>query len=128
MVNIFIGLLILIAFITGIILLQIFLSKKESKWPGLILPIVCLLISIIAVFNIASFTSATKIDEKVIDRNGTVIQEIIPEVITQGDQSTPSLVFTIMSVFLLYNIPTAILLAVYYIYRGKRCQKKEIER
>ncbi|AEE91085.1 conserved membrane protein of unknown function [Tepidanaerobacter acetatoxydans Re1] len=128
MVNIFIGFLILIAFITGIVLLQIFLSKKESKWPGLILPIVCLLISIIAVFNIASFTSATKIDEEVIDRNGTVIQEIIPEVITQGDQSTPSLVFTIMSVFLLYNIPTAILLGIYYIYRGKRCQKKEIEK
>lgn len=128
MVNIFIGFLILIAFITGIVLLQIFFSKKESKWPGLILPIVCLLISIIAVFNIASFTSATKIDEEVIDRNGTVIQEIIPEVITQGDQSTPSLVFTIMSVFLLYNIPTAILLGIYYIYRGKRCQKKEIEK
>ncbi|MDF3002349.1 MAG: conserved rane protein of unknown function [Bacillota bacterium] len=129
MVTIFVGLLILIALITGIVLLQIFLSKKESKWPGLVLPMIGLLIAIIAVFNIASFTSITTTGSgEVINGDGTVIQEITPEIITQGDQSTPSLVFTIVSVFLLYNIPTAILLAIYFSYREKPRQKKAIEK
>lgn len=92
----------------------------------MILPMICLLIAIIAVFNIASFTSVTTTGSKeVIDRNGTVIQEITPEVITQGDQSTPSLVFTIVSVFLLYNIPTAILLAIYFHIEKSSTKRKQ---
>ena len=35
----------------GGVLLQIFLSKRESKWPGLVLPGVCFLYSLVMVLN-----------------------------------------------------------------------------
>ena len=47
--------LIALAFLVGLVFLQIFLSKRESKWPGLILPI----ISSIILINIAIFFSNT---------------------------------------------------------------------
>jgi len=40
-------------FIVGGILLQIFLSRQESKWAGLILPIITFILSLIYVLNIA---------------------------------------------------------------------------
>ena len=33
-----VSLIILLVFLVGIVLLQIFLSRRESRWPGLILP------------------------------------------------------------------------------------------
>ena len=38
---------ILIVFVVGGILLQIFLSKRESKWPGLVLPALTALYSVV---------------------------------------------------------------------------------
>jgi len=132
-------LIVLLALIAGIIVLQVFLSKKENKWLGLILPVISLFISLIAVFGIAAFsTVTTTASHQTIDENGVVIlQEEIkgnfahtsPE-ISETIRIFPasSLIFTVVSIFLLYNIPTAVLLVIYFACREKQNQKKALEK
>ena len=40
---IIVSLIILLVFLVGIVLLQIFLSRRESRWPGLVLPLLTFL-------------------------------------------------------------------------------------
>lgn len=127
MVRTTIALFVPLALGAGVILLQIYLSKKENKWVGLILPIITLCISLIAVFSIAAFTTMTTTPQ-VIDENEMVIQEAAPENTAQPIQSASSLIFMIGSVFLLYNIPTAVLLAIYFGCREKQRQRKALEK
>lgn len=87
MKNLFILLLIIVA----IILLQVYLSKKESKWYGLILPIITFSLSIFTIFNIALL----------------------------GDESIFQIIFTVIYSFILANIPTCILLIIYYKFHNK---------
>ena len=42
----------ILPFLIGLVVLQVFLSKRESKWPGLILPLLSLLISLLLVLNV----------------------------------------------------------------------------
>ncbi|MGH4052391.1 MAG: hypothetical protein ACREVX_13865 [Clostridium sp.] len=86
--------------LVGIIILQIFLSKRENKWLGLILPAVNVMFSIIAVLGMAFFEKPS-------------IAEIILQVIM---------------LFLIWNISTAILIAIYYSCREKLKKKKEIDK
>lgn len=124
-----VALVIILAVGVGAIVLQIYLSKKENKWFGLILPIISFCISLIAVFGIAAYTTTT-LDAQVIDENGVVIQNVEPEasVSTQQVQDTPSLIFSVGSVFLLYNIPTIVLLAIYFACREKIKRKKALDK
>lgn len=46
--------LILIAFIAIVILLQIYLSKRASKWPGLVLPIMAFLFGLLFPLNMVA--------------------------------------------------------------------------
>lgn len=90
--------IILILFLIGIIALQIFLSKKESKWLGLVLPVINMFFSVIAVLGRAFF----------------------------GSESLGQIVIQIVSILLMFNIPTFILLAIYFACREKRKKNKEI--
>lgn len=110
----------------GAILLQIYLSKKESRWPGLVLPIIMLCISLLAVIGVATFT-AIPATQQVVDENGVVIQETALEIV-EPMQSTSSLLYTVGSVFLLYNIPTVVLLAIYFGCREKQRKRKALEK
>ena len=130
MINAIISLFIFLALGAGIIFLQIFLSKKENKWLGLILPIISFCISLIAVFNIAAYTTTGSLSLQTLDENDVVIQEEVLETpnTTQPDQDIPSLIFMVGSVFLLYNIPTAVLLAIYFGCREKQHQRKALDK
>ena len=44
------------AFLIGIVLLQIFLSRTERKWPGLILPVISFLFGFLYPFNMSAGT------------------------------------------------------------------------
>ena len=57
MINVLIVLLVIIC----VILLQIFLSRTESKWPGLVLPILCFVCSLIVPLNMIVANSAALI-------------------------------------------------------------------
>ena len=45
----------LIVFVAGGILLQIFLSKRESRWPGLLLPLVTFLYSLVMALSAVAY-------------------------------------------------------------------------
>ena len=82
-------LFIILPILTGGILLQTFLSKKESKWLGLILPGITYAFSLLMVFSLTLTNSMTWWD-----------------------------IFVLISLtFLLANIPTLILLAIYFACR-----------
>lgn len=92
--------LILILLFTGCIILQVFLSKTESKWPGLVLPILAFILSFLYPLNMM----------------------VPPEGATAG------FIFQLFAVWLLGNIPTVILLAVYSICRDRYRRKKQLEK
>lgn len=84
----------------GIILLQIFLSKRDSWWPGLILPTISFLFSI--AFSLLSISPSEGVSF------GYIMGEII--------------------MWLLLNIPTYIFLAIYFICQKKRRCNKQLNK
>ena len=95
-----IRLLVIVIFTAGAIWLQVFLSKKENKWLGLTLPFISFAYSLLMVFSIALVDSMTA-------------WEIFG---------------LIASTFFIANIPTIILLAIYWGCREKIRQKKALEK
>ena len=90
----------LVLLLVGVILLQIFLSRRVSPWPGLVLPGLSFLYSLIVMLN----------------------------VVVMLDSSGWEIAATLFMAFLLYNIPTLILLAIYFACRGKYRRKREMDR
>lgn len=114
--------------IGGIIYLQFLLSKKESKWPGLILPLLTLICSIIIVSGLVLYTAIPgTITKQEISEDGTVLSE--ETTITHKPQLTSAPTTIIIALpFILYNIPTVILLAIYISCRGKRKRNLSIQK
>ena len=71
-------LLLLLAFLAAVVLLQIFLCRRPQKWPGLVLPGICALFSLVAVLNVAALVSME------------------------------NTILAVLTVLVLYNIPTAV--------------------
>lgn len=90
-------LIIFIVLIVGGVLLQIFLSRRKSRWPGLILPLLTFLYALVLMLNVTS---------------------------TDGVFPWGAL----LSTFLLGNIPTVVLLAIYWAAREKFRVKDQIDR
>jgi hypothetical protein len=87
--------------LAGAIVLQIYLSKQENRWLGLILP--CL-------FSVPSIVSVL-----------IVLLRSIPG-------SVGVAIGFAFLLFLLCNIPTTILLIIYFTIRAPRKNKKEIDK
>ena len=130
MSNLLATLIFLILIIIGIVFLQIFLSKKESKWLGLILPFLTFCFSLVAVAGIAVFTTgASATMQEQILQNGEIIYET-QEIATTavGTADVTSAIATAIYAFLTYNIPTAILLAIYFACREKQKRNRDLEK
>lgn len=82
----------------GGILLQIFLSRRESKWPGLVLPLLTFLVSLLYVLAITD--------------TGSVSQNVL----------------LVLTTALVGNIPTLMLLAIYWAVREKRRVKAQMDK
>lgn len=93
-------LLFILAILAGIIWLQIFLSKKESKWPGLVMPIISFLFGLLYPLNM------------VVPSEGVTVGFIIEMII----------------VWALGNIPTFVLLAIYFGCREKSGKNKQLDK
>lgn len=91
-------LLILLVVLAATIWLQVYLSKKNQPWPGLILPILSLLLSIFLILFM-----------------------VVPE----GENHSAGLL-SIALTFLAANIPTLVLLASYFGVRTRRSIKKQL--
>ena len=91
---------ILLILVVGGVVLQIFLSKREGKWFGLILPAITFFYSLLMVFQIAVF--------------GTMrVGEVIGLVVTT---------------FLFGNIPTVVLLGIYFGCREKMKTRNQVDK
>lgn len=91
-------LIVLLIFVVGGTCLQIFLSKRESRWPGLVLPLLTFLYALLMVMNIMD--------------TGSVSKNVLVIAVT----------------LLIGNIPTLILLAIYWAAREKRRVKSQIDK
>lgn len=92
--------LIVLLFIAGVIVLQVFLSKRESKWPGLVLPLIAFLFGLLYPLNM----------------------------VAPSEGVTVSFIFQMILVWLLGNIPTIVLMAIYWSCRGKQRRNKQLEK
>lgn len=93
-----VGLLLLLLVLAGGVLLQIFLSRRESRWPGLVLPLLAFLNALLLPLNVMD--------------TGSVSQNVLLVAVT----------------LLAGNIPTLVLLAIYWAAREKRRVKDQIEK
>jgi len=136
---IFFAIAVPLAFLVGIVLLQVHLSKRESKLPGLILPMITFGMTLLVVIGIAAFniigtttTTTTLTLERVesmtevyyerhaTDREAFVPNaEIVHHIRDYGTISTAP-VAAILFILIFFNIPTAILLIIYAVCRGNR--------
>lgn len=94
-IGVWIGGLILLV---GGVLLQIFLSRRESRWPGLVLPLLTFLCSLLGPLNVAD--------------TGSVSRNILLVLVT----------------LLAGNIPTLVLLAIYWAAREKYRVRDQMEK
>ena len=87
--------IILLAVLAGIICLQIFLSKRAIKWCGFVLPIISFLFALLIV-PLNMMAPAGGLDF--------------------------SFVLTMVVTFLVFNIPTAVFMVIYY-----ACRKPKVK-
>lgn len=90
----------LLLLVAGLLILQVYLSKMQSKWPGLIIPGVY--------FLLASSIGVGRLLYN--------IQTTLPVIL--GD------LFTLV----LFNIPTAVLMVIYFSCRKKTKHSDEIKK
>ena len=93
-----VSLLFLLVFLIGGVFLQIFLSKRESRWPGLVLPLLTFLWSLLGPLNVMD--------------TGSVSRNVLLVLVT----------------LLAGNIPTLVLLAIYWAVREKRRVRDQIDK
>lgn len=92
--------IVFVLILAGIVVLQIFLSRRVSRLPGLVLPLLSLLFSFLVISNIAA----------------------------EPDSTAVQLAGMLAASFLIYNIPTLILLAIYFACRESRKKQREMDR
>ena len=87
----------MLVLLVGVPVLQVFLSRRESRWPGLVLPLLTLLYSLAMALSAVAY-------------NGGIPWGPI----------LASLIFG--------NIPTVVLMAIYFACREKFRKRRELEK
>lgn len=120
--------LIIAAVFVGIIALEVWLSRRKSRWPGLILPAVTLVLSLLMVLGFAAFSRGGATAEmQVIDQEPGEIVYQEQTVETEPDWTLGDAA-QLGVVLLVGNIPTFVLLGTYYIGREKLRREKMLEK
>lgn len=120
--------LIIAAVFVGIIALEVWLSRRKSRWPGLVMPAVTFVVSLFLALGVALFSvggAATEVQVVDEETGEVVYQEQTVETEqdwTLGDTAQLGLVL------LVGNIPTFVLLGAYYIGREKLRREKLLEK
>ena len=123
-----INVIVFIALLVGIIFLQIFLSKKQNKWFGLILSLICLMFSLMVVLGSTAFFLTGELSLQQLAPDGTVIEETVEVQNIGGSSDIGATIVQMVVVFTLYNIPTAILLVIYFACREKVNRNTEVQK
>jgi len=122
--------LFLIVIPVGLILLQIFLSKKENKWLGLILPITSFAFSLFIVLGMVVFMTVGSESTVLVTQleNGEVVRIIDSEGVERNREMISGALGGVFFTFLLLNIPTAVFLIIYKVSRSNLNRRREIEK
>ena len=94
-------LLLLLVLLAGGVLLQIFLSRRRSRWPGLVLPGLTFLYSILMVLSVAAYGVA-------------------------GESGFPW--GPVLYSLILGNLPTLVLLAIYWAARERYRTRDQVDK
>jgi len=106
--------------VIGAIVLQVFLAVKENKWVGFILPV-------ISFIGMSYFIILSIIHDNTVLFSTTVDGETILQTVTQMN-STLENIGRYIYIFILHNIPTIILLAIYFGRRSKQNKQHALEK
>lgn len=122
MVRTIIGVIILIA----IIRLQIFLSKKDNRLLGLIIPIVIFASSLIFAFGFIPTHNKIETTQSVMTETGKVVESSSDKTSTalRDHSLTTSIVYTIVSI----NAGNFVMLGIYFYCRHKKSTHVELKR
>lgn len=121
--NIFVLLVIVVGIIIGVVFLQVFLSKKDSRWFGIIIPAISFFISILIVISIVAYTNIG-ITSHSTSENGTIIKQEIED----SRSNFVPVVIQAVTTFLIFNIPTVVLISIYAACREKRRRRLDLEK
>lgn len=119
-----INMLILLFLFGAIIAMQSFLCSKKSRWLGLILPLLTFCISLMALLGVVTsyHLGSVQIESQTITEDGVVTKQISEQPIESNAFDIIQSTFVVVYIFVIYNIPTVILLLV---YRGSRKSLKK---
>ncbi|WP_295250675.1 hypothetical protein [uncultured Catenibacterium sp.] len=124
MVRAIIGVIIIIA----IIRLQIFLSKKDNKLFGLIIPIVIFASSLIFTFGFIPTHNKIETTQSVMTETGEVVESSSDKktsvALVDHSLTTTSIVYTIVSI----NAVNFVMLGIYFYCRHKKNTHIELKR
>ena len=129
LIVLFINFAVYAAILVGIIALEVWLSRRKSRWPGLIMPMITFAASLLLVLGMAAFTrvggATSELQVEDAESGEVIYQEQRVEQApdwTLGDTAQVGLLL------LVGNIPTFVLLGAYYIGREKLRREKLLEK
>ncbi len=126
-----IALLALIAVFAGTIVLQVYLSRRESRWPGLVLPILSFILALTAALGMVVFNypASGKLTVTGVDSDGTVTTQTVPvELEGAEEHGIGKALIGGGIVFLVANIPTLIYTAIYCGEREKFRRREQMKK
>jgi len=112
----FMGVILVLSFVAIVMVLQVFMSKEEDRRIGFIMPIIMFCVSLVASFQIMMRLISSRSFTGII--NGTV---------TEHTTSVPSIIGQTALIFVLCNIVTGILIAIYMMSKRKRNARRGLE-
>ena len=121
--------LVLVLLLAAVIALQVFLSRRKAWWPGLTLPVLSFLMALLIVVGNFAFLSQNSM---VIGTQ--VVDEATGETVYQAQQMQGEYDWTVGDtvqlgvVLLVSNIPTIVLLSVYFVCRRGQKHKKQLDK
>lgn len=126
-ITLILGVFVALIPIALLIVLQVWLCKKGRRL-GLILPALSLILSLLLVFSMASFSRVSVGGAYMVsDENGQLIEQ--SQDYTEYRQPlTAGAVVSIAALFLVSNIPTVVYGGIWLHYKGRRDTQDDLER
>lgn len=123
-------LLIMLGCFVGLIVLQVKLSKKQSPWPGLILPIISFLFALVVAFGFAAYSFVTS--ESVTVMEGDAQQEVYFEQV-EGETFVQSEAVGVSAVgfvapLVMHLLPCVVYLLIFFSCHPFKNKRAELDR
>ncbi|WP_208559860.1 hypothetical protein [Marinilactibacillus kalidii] len=121
------SLIVLIFILVGLIALQLFLSKSKKRWPGLVIPALFFIYSLAPLLSMEGYVVSEMTTTYIDDEGNEVTESYENEPVYDNTPMGELLMMGVASLFI-FNIPTAICIAIYYTVREKGKQSDQVDR